>query len=202
MTLYIPFTPPPSLFTTTLRGFVFFDETDQQTKSEVQNIVANTLFKSGESSETTRAVKRFLVNKRDNLPAIITNLEDAIRFLQKSVSIHCFDLVKKDIGTGEGKKQLVWNVYIFPPTKDHRALQEWKDFIQRIMFVTEPIQLLFHLWCCVIWYHNIPFGLALTLVYIGCMPQGGWATKFPYTKAVTSLYEVTRFPSGLGVTLA
>ena len=64
------------------------------------------------------------------------------------------------------------------------------------------VQLLFHLWCCVIWYHNIPFGLALTLVYIGHMPQGGWATKFPYTKAVTSLYEVTRFPSGLGVMLA
>ena len=65
----------------------------------------------------------------------------------------------------------------------------------------EPIQLLFHLRCCVIQYHNIPFGLALTLVYIGCTLQGGWATKFPYTKAVTSLYEVTRFPSGLGVTL-
>ena len=77
------------------------------------------------------------MNKRDNLPAIITNLEDAIRFLQKSVSIHRFDLVKKeDIGTGEGKKQPVWNVYIFPPTRDHHALREWKDFIQRITFVT------------------------------------------------------------------
>ena len=39
--------------------------------------------------------------------------------------------------------------------------------------IIEPIQLLFPLWCCVIRYHNIPFGLALTLAYIGRMPQGG-----------------------------
>ena len=136
--MFIPFTPPPSSFATTLRGFIFLDKTDPQTEAEVSDIVANTLFTIEESTETTRLVKRFLVSHRDNLPLVISRLEDAMRYLRKSISVHRFDLVKKeDIGTGEGRKQPVWNIYIFPPTKDHGALRNWKRFIQGITFVTD-----------------------------------------------------------------
>ena len=83
-------------------------------------------------------IKRILVKYRDNLPAIITKLEDAIRYLRKSITVQRLDLVRKeDIGTGEGKVQPTWNVYIFPPTRNHLALREWRKFIRNITFITD-----------------------------------------------------------------
>ena len=136
--MFIPFTPPPSLFVTTIRGFIFVDETFEQTETAVTNIVMNSMFADTCGSVLPTIVRRFITNNRDNIPETIKNIEDAIRFIRTSITVKRIDLVKKeDIGTSEGKAQPVWNVYIFPPSKDEQAMREWRAYLRRTVFVTD-----------------------------------------------------------------
>ena len=106
--LFIPFAPPPSPFVTSIRGFVFIDESDKETEVAITNIVTNTMFASMSGSELQTIMRRFIANYRDNIPEAIKNLDDALRFIHTSITVKRLNLVKKeDIGTGEGKTQPV-----------------------------------------------------------------------------------------------
>ena len=133
----IPFSPPPFLFVTTIKGFIFIDESKSQTEFEVSKIVGDMLFTKNHDVNTATAVKRFIANNKDNLPNIIKCMDDALRYLRKSITIQRFDLVKrKDIGTESGKGNPAWNVYMYPPTTNHNALRDWRSLISKIVFIT------------------------------------------------------------------
>ena len=136
--MFVPFKPPPSPFVTSIRGFIFIDETFEQTETAVTNIVMNAMFADTSGSALPTIVRRFIANHRDNIPDTIKDIEDAIRFIRTSIIVKRIDLVKKeDIGTGEGRAQPVWNVYIFPPSKDEEAMREWRAYLRRTVFVTD-----------------------------------------------------------------
>ena len=135
--LFIPFDPPAYSFATTLKGFIFLDETVQETEKAVAEAVAETLF-DGEGTETVTAVKRFIAKNKDNTPAVINNIEDTLRYIRKSITIRRMDLKKReDIGTGKGEGHPAWNLYIHPPTRDHAAMRTWRQLIRRTAFVTD-----------------------------------------------------------------
>jgi hypothetical protein len=137
MALFVPYTPPPYRFTTTLKGFLFFDKTDAQSEEEVTAIVGETLFSTTASTDTTKKVRRFIARFSNNTPSLVVDIEDILGYLRNSIVVRCLNLVKKeDIGTGEGKSHPAWNVYIFPPTKDHAALADWRTIIRNTIFVT------------------------------------------------------------------
>ena len=112
------------MFVTTLKGFVFLDGTNTETETEVKGIVNHILFKGGEDSKPTMALKHVLATYRNNIPQPLNvSVQEAARFLQASAVIRHLDLVKReDIGTGEGKGHPAWNVYIAPPTTNQAAL--------------------------------------------------------------------------------
>ena len=135
----IPFAPDPSMFITTLKGFLFPRESKPTTKNEVKNIFIRTIFDGGEDSHITVTTKRMLANFRDNIPQPLnTSVQEAIRFLKATVVVRRFDLVKKeDIGIGESRGHPAWNVYIAPPTKDHETFRKWVDHIRQVRFITK-----------------------------------------------------------------
>ena len=135
--LFIPFEPPAYLFVTTLKGFIFTEESNKETEDIVANAVAETLF-DGTGNETATAVRRFVANNKDNIPSVITNIEDTLRYLRKSITVQRMDLKRReDIGTGEGGDHPAWNVYICPPTKNHEALRTWRKLIRNTIFATD-----------------------------------------------------------------
>ena len=135
---FIPFEPEPTNFVVTLKGFIFTKETKEQTEWVVKGIVEQALFFGDENSATTTATKRMLANHRDKIPIPLNiNVQEAIRYLVASTVVKRHDLVRKeDIGTGEGKGDPVWNVYIAPPTANHSVLLEWITMIRETKFVT------------------------------------------------------------------
>ena len=136
--LFIPYTPPAYPFITTLKGFIFINKTAQETEEAVADAVAETLF-DGDGTETATAVRHFVANNKDNIPTIIiNNIEDTLRYLRKSITIRRMDLKKReDIGTGEGEGRPAWNLYMYPPTQDHKAMRTWRLLIRKTTFVTE-----------------------------------------------------------------
>lgn len=135
-TFFVPFSPPPFHFVTTLKGFIFLNESDKESEQKVTEIVCDTLFPT-DKSDTGLAIRRIVASHKDNIPTPINNIETAICFLRSSVRIKHLNLVKKeDIGTGEGSSHPAWNLYIFPPTTNNITLREWRTLIQRTTFVT------------------------------------------------------------------
>ena len=99
-------------------------------------IVADILFDE-EETETTIKVQRFLANFKDNIPSVIKNLENTLRYLRKSITVRRMDLKKKeDIGTSVGEGRPAWNLYIYPPTKNHEAMRTWRQIVKKTVFVT------------------------------------------------------------------
>ena len=139
--IFIKFAPDAFEFVTTLRGFIFLDGTKQDSVDTVTETVAETLFAAGEDDDETPSTKirRFVVTFSDNIPGVVnTSLDEAVRYLRKSIVVRRLDLVgKQNINTGEGRSQPVWNVYITPPTKNPGALRSWHDFIRSLEFITD-----------------------------------------------------------------
>ena len=137
MTIFLDFIPPPYTFVTTLKGFVLPGRSPTETVDDVNGIVAHTLFEGGSDSETTRRIRRFLANCRDNIPPSFFAIDDTVKYLRKTIAIEYLELVgRRDVGTGEGKGHLAWNLYIEPPTTSSEGLREWRKLIRRIVFVT------------------------------------------------------------------
>ena len=137
MVFFIPFVPPPYSYITTLRGFIFLDESDKQTEEAVARTVGETLFSLTQGPEPTKAVKRFLAKYNDNIPPDVPDLITTLRFLTGTMKVNRLNLVKReDIGTGEGQSRPVWNLYIYPPSKDDTAMATWRAIIQDTVFVT------------------------------------------------------------------
>lgn len=137
MVIFLDFIPPPYTFVTTLKGFVLPRHTPMETVEDVNNFVAHTLFEGGSNSETTRQIRRFLANCRDNIPDSFLPIDDTVKYLRKTITIEYLELVgRRDVGTGEGKGHPAWNLYIEPPTTSSEALQEWRKLIRRFDFVT------------------------------------------------------------------
>jgi len=135
---FIPFNPPPYHFVTTLKGFIFLDESDRETEELVENIVGETLFPNDNKLETGSTIRRFIAKNKDNIPALIQDIETTLRYLRSSIEVKCLNLVKKeDIGMGEGQSHPAWNVYIYPPSKNNAALREWRTTIQNTTFATD-----------------------------------------------------------------
>ena len=135
--IFIEYNPQPSSFVTTLKGFFFFETSPSQTKVDVDEIIAATLFEGGNTSRTVMRVKRFLAAYRDNIPEPFGDIDNTVRFLRKSIMVEHLELVRKaDVGTGGGKGHPAWNVYIHPPTADPDRLHEWKKLIRSTDFVT------------------------------------------------------------------
>ena len=96
------------------------------------------MFASTSGSELPTIMRRFIANYRDNIPETIRNLDDALRFIRTSITVKRLNLVKReDIGTGEGKTQPVWNIYMFPPSRNEEIMREWRSTIRRVVFVTD-----------------------------------------------------------------
>ena len=125
------------MFVTTLKGFVFLDEPNQETETIVKRIVTSTLFEGGDAGPTMET-KHLLANHRDNIPQPMnSSVMEAIRFLSASVVVKCFELVKKeDIGTGEGGHP-AWNIFAAPATTNRIALNDWIMKVRKTTFVTE-----------------------------------------------------------------
>jgi len=135
--MIIPFDPPPTSFVTTLKGFMFIGKNDAQTETEVARIVDTAMFSDDKPANLSTRVRRFIANHRDNVPKAIINIDDVLRFVCLSITVKRLNLLKReDIGTGVGKPTPVWNVYIFPPTKDQSAMREWREIIRKTGFVT------------------------------------------------------------------
>lgn len=138
---FIPFSPEPSMFITTLKGFLFPRESKGESETEVKNIISRALFDDGENSQLAAGTKRLLStpNHRNNVPPPLNNsVHDSSRFLKASIVIRRLDLVKKeDIGFDEAKGHPAWNVYIAPPTKDHEAFKKWVDLIRSARLITK-----------------------------------------------------------------
>jgi hypothetical protein len=137
---FIPFTPPPFHFVTTLKGFVFLDENERQTEDGVAKIVKDTLFPAVSNSNISASIRRIIANYNDNIPlsAPSNTIDILLRYLRKSLVVERLNLVKKeDIGTGVGQSHPAWNVYIYPPTRNAPTLREWRAVIQETTFVTE-----------------------------------------------------------------
>ena len=138
---FVPFSPTPSMFITTLKGFLFPRESKTESENEVKSIISKALFDDGESSQLAAGTKRLLStpNHRNNIPSPLNNsVQESSRFLKASIVIRRLDLVKKeDIGFDEAKGHPAWNVYIAPPTKDHNAFRKWVDLIRSVRFITK-----------------------------------------------------------------
>lgn len=135
---FIPYSPPPYQFVTTLKGFMFFDEKEKESEKEVREIVGEALFSMTTSSDSTKTIRRFLGRHQDNIPKPIESMETTLRYLRSSIVIRRFNLLKKeDVGTGAGESYPAWNVYIQPPTTIPSALDEWRAAIQSFTFVTK-----------------------------------------------------------------
>jgi hypothetical protein len=116
---------------------MFLDETDTATEDVVADIVASAMFDNSQGSDLPTVIRRFIANNRDNIPKVIINIDDAVRFIQHSIVIKRLNLVKKeDIGTGKGAAHPAWNLYIHPPTTKQAELREWRNIIRRTIFVT------------------------------------------------------------------
>ena len=132
-----PFEPSPTSFVTTLKGFMFIGKNDPQTETEVARIIDNAMFSDDKSVTLPTRIRRFIANHRDNVSDTIINIDDVLRFVRSSITVKHLNLLKKeDVGTGVGKPTPVWNVYIFPPTKDQVAMREWRGIIRKTRFVT------------------------------------------------------------------
>lgn len=125
------------MFVTTLKGFIFLDESEHETEALVKHVVQRTLF-GGEDLGPTMESKRLLAYFRDNIPhPMNSSVHEALRFINASVVIKRFELVKKeDIGTGE-EGHPAWNVFIAPATNDHTALKDWIAKVRLVTFATE-----------------------------------------------------------------
>ena len=136
--LFIPFAPPPSPFVTSIRGFVFINESDKEMEVTITNIVTNAMFVSTSRSELPTITRWFIVNYRDKIPKAIKNLDNTLRFICTLITVKRLNLIKKeDIGTGEGKTQPVWNIYMFPPSRNEEIMREWRHTIRRVVFMTD-----------------------------------------------------------------
>lgn len=60
-TIFLEFSPSPTSFVMTLKGFFFLDTSLSQSKVDVNEIVTSTLFKGGNISKTAMRVRRFVV---------------------------------------------------------------------------------------------------------------------------------------------
>ncbi|KAF9791003.1 hypothetical protein BJ322DRAFT_1208279 [Thelephora terrestris] len=81
----IPFSSAPTTFVTTLTGFRFRDETDQETEAIVKSVVERTLF-DGDDSPATMYLKRLATPLRNNIPDPMNeSVCEAIRYLRASI---------------------------------------------------------------------------------------------------------------------
>ena len=102
------------------------------------DFVAETMFSSDSTPNRSPQFRRFIARNRDNIPAAIESIDDAIRYIRTSITAKRLNLVKKeDIGTGEGTAHPAWNIFIHPPTSNHLALIEWRQSIRTIVFFTD-----------------------------------------------------------------
>ena len=78
------------------------------------------------------------MNYRDKIPKAIKNLDNALCFICTLITVKRLNLIKKeDIGTGKGKTQPVWNIYMFPPLRNKEIMREWRHTIRRVVFMTD-----------------------------------------------------------------
>lgn len=134
---FIPYSPPPYHFVTTLKGFIFLDEKDKRSEEEVAKVVGETLFSPTAKTPTTTAIKRIVAFHQDNLPITLESLDTILSYLRNSVAVRRLNLVKRElIGTGDGETHPAWNIYIAPPTTNQSILKLWRDIIRKTTFVT------------------------------------------------------------------
>lgn len=136
--IFIPYTPKPYEFVTTLKGFIFLDENDQQTEEKVKQIVTDTLFPPEPNSEPAKRIRCLVALNWNNIPDLLNGIEDTIYYLCKSVVIHRLNLVRReDMGMGGGESHPAWNVYISPLSMDNGVLRDWRNYIRSVTFVTD-----------------------------------------------------------------